>query len=257
MLKKNYVLEKITKDNDVCIGTFSIIPSMEAVDIIASTGLDFIIIDGEHGPISFENIQRMVMACENNNVSPIFRVPNVNQSDILKALDIGVHGVQAPNIETKTDLENFITFGKYSEIGKRGFSPFTRAGGYTPKNSDSLIVQGNQNVLLIAQLEGKLAIENLKLLLKNNQIDIFFIGLYDLSLHLGKPGQIDHPDVLSTFKSIASEVIEAGFKLGSIANNFEQIEFLIKNHVQYLAYSVDSYMLKYSYKNLLDKILER
>ena len=79
---------------ETCGGTWSIIPST-GIDIIASTGLDFIIIDSEHGPINFSDAQKQAIACESRNVSPIMRLGGVNESEILRALDIGMHGIQA------------------------------------------------------------------------------------------------------------------------------------------------------------------
>ena len=81
------------------VGTWQTIPSPIVTDIICSAGLDFVIVDAEHGPISFETAQEMAIACESREVSPIMRVGNINEDDILKALDIGMHGIQIPNIK--------------------------------------------------------------------------------------------------------------------------------------------------------------
>ena len=89
MRNKNYLKDKLAAGEPV-IGTWSIIPSAISTDVIASTGLDFIIIDSEHGPINFETAQNMVMACESRGVSPVMRVGKIDEADILKALDIGV-----------------------------------------------------------------------------------------------------------------------------------------------------------------------
>lgn len=104
MTNQNFLKEKLEKGQPV-LGTWSIIPSTISTDIIASTGLDFIIIDAEHGPISFETAQNMVITCESRNVSPVMRVGTIDEADILKALDIGVHCIQIPNINTKNDVE--------------------------------------------------------------------------------------------------------------------------------------------------------
>jgi 4-hydroxy-2-oxoheptanedioate aldolase len=132
MRRKNFIKEKLISGQPV-IGTWSIIPSPVTADIIASTGLDFFIIDSEHGPISFETAQNMVMASESRGVSPVMRVGTINEGDILKALDIGVHVIQIPNINCKQDVVKIIDFSKYLPLGNRGFSPFTRAGNYSQK----------------------------------------------------------------------------------------------------------------------------
>ena len=93
MLSKNYLQEKLVK-NQQTIGTWNIINSPVLVDVIASTAIDFIIIDAEHGSFSYETAQLLVSVCESQQVSPIMRVGEINESLILRALDIGMHGVQ-------------------------------------------------------------------------------------------------------------------------------------------------------------------
>ena len=123
MLKKNYLIQKLN-DGLPVLGTWIVIPSVESVDIIGSTGLDFVIIDREHGPISFETAQKMCIACESRNISPIMRVGDIEKSFIQNAMDIGVHGIQIPNISNKEDAQNVVKYSKYPPIGDRGFSPF-------------------------------------------------------------------------------------------------------------------------------------
>ena len=115
MLKTNFIKNKI-KENKIIIGTWSIIPSPISIDIISSTGMDFIIIDSEHGPISFETAQEMAITCEFRGVSPIMRVGSINESDILKALDIGVHGIQIPNVNSVEDVKQIIKFSKLTPM---------------------------------------------------------------------------------------------------------------------------------------------
>ena len=140
MIKNNHIKEKL-KNNIPVIGTWIIVPSINNIDIICSSGIDFII-DREHGPITFETTQEMAIACDSRNVSPLMRVGDIEKSYIQNALDIGVHGIQIPNIETKKDALKVISYSKYPPVGDRGFSPFTRAGDYTNLNSKKLLNEG-------------------------------------------------------------------------------------------------------------------
>ena len=85
MFNTNFLKEKLDSGKPV-LGTWSGIPSAVTADIIASTGLDFIIIDLEHGPVNFETALNMIMACESRNVSPVIRVGGVIEPEILRAL---------------------------------------------------------------------------------------------------------------------------------------------------------------------------
>ena len=173
MNKCNFIKEKLYSGKAV-LGTWSIIPSVELADIIASSGVDFIIIDSEHGPINFETAQRMAIACESREVSPIMRISSINENDILKALDIGMHGIQIPNISCKKDAEEIINFAKYPPIGNRGFSPFTRSGDYIPNDVKNLTMESNKNTLIGINIEDIDAINNIDEILSVKSLDIIF-----------------------------------------------------------------------------------
>ena len=136
------------------MGTWSIIPSSVTADIISSTGLDFIIIDSEHGPVNYETAQEMISSCESRNVSPLMRVGNIDEPEILKALDIGAHGIQIPNVNSAEDVKKIIEYCKYPPIGNRGFSPFNRAGNYSINNSKILTDKANDNTLVGINIEA-------------------------------------------------------------------------------------------------------
>ena len=107
MLKRNFLKEKLASGKTT-IGTWVVTPSQINAEIYSSAGLDFLIIDQEHGPISFETAQAMCTSCELHGTSPLMRIGDINKAFIQNALDIGVHGIQLPNIESKKDAEKVI-----------------------------------------------------------------------------------------------------------------------------------------------------
>jgi len=252
MLRDNFIKSKL-QDGQAVIGTWSIIPSPIVVDIIASTGLDFIIIDAEHGPINFETAQEMVMACESRGVSPIMRIGDINEVDILKALDIGVHGLQIPNISSKDDVIRVIEYGKYPPVGNRGFSPFTRAGNYSIESSTSLTQYANENTLIGINVEGVDAINNIEEILSIECLDIVFIGLFDLSKALGIPGKVDDPRVLDYLKVLTEKTIASGKYPGTIATTEEKMEDFLAMGLKYILYLVDCEMIRSAYQPTIEK----
>ena len=251
MFRKNFIKQKLEAGKNV-IGTWCVIPSPVVTDIICSAGLDFIIIDAEHGPISFETAQEMVMACDSRQVSPLMRVGNIDEADILKALDIGVHGIQIPNVNSVADVKKIIQYSKYPPIGNRGFSPFTRAGDYSIGNSKTLTAKANENVLVGINIEGEDAINNIDQILKIDELDLVFIGLFDLSKALGIPGQVDDKEVLDYLGILTKKIIEAGKYPGTIATSVEKMNYFISMDIRFILYLVDCEMLKTSYKNVID-----
>lgn len=252
MLKKNFLKEKLV-NNEITIGTWNIIDSTMVVDVIASSGIDFIVIDAEHGSISYETAQAMISICESYNVTPIMRVGEINESLILRALDIGSHGVQLPNITTAKDAKEFVQYAKYPPVGIRGFSPYTKAGLYDVSNGKTMPAIANENTLLVANVEGEEGIANLSEIVKVDGIDVIFIGLFDMSKSLGIAGDVQNPRVMEKLDEAVEIINASGKKVGSIASNLEMLEVLKAKKIDYLTYSVDTGMIKESYQHMINK----
>ena len=250
MLKKNFLKEKL-ENNKPTIGTWNIIDSPMVVDIIASSGIDFIVIDAEHGAISYETAQIMIGLCESYNVTPIMRVGEINESLILRALDIGVHGVQLPNITTAEDAKQFVQFAKYPPMGVRGFSPYTKAGQYDVSKGKEMPKIANANTLLIANVEGQDGMDNLADIVQVEGIDVIFIGLFDMSKSLGIAGDVENPRVIQKLDEAIRIIHKYGKKVGSIASNLNMLNVLKKKNIDYLTYSVDTGMIKESYQTMI------
>lgn len=248
MRGKNYLKEKLQTGKPV-LGTWCSIPSAVTADIIASSGVDFLIIDAEHGPISFETAQHMVMACEARNVSPVMRVGAVNEADILKALDIGVHCIQVPNIFKKQQVEELVHYSKFPPVGNRGFSPFTRAAGYTKDNAAIHAQTANNNVMVAINVEGKEAIENIEEILEVEGLDILFIGLFDLSKVLGIPGQTSNPKVLNYLEELTKKINDAGKYPGTITTDHAAIDRFIDMGLKYVVHLADTEILYAGYRD--------
>ena len=252
MLSKNYLLEKLNNGQKT-IGTWAIINSPMLIDVVASTGIDFIIIDAEHGGFSYETAQTLVSICQSHNVSPIMRVGEINESLILRALDIGMHGVQLPNIQTAEDAELFVQYAKYPPLGIRGFSPYTKAGLYDVNNAKKMPEISNSNTLLIANIEDEIGLSNLDSILKIKGIDVIFIGLFDLSKSLGVPGDIQNKMVLNKLDEAVIKIHSYNKKVGSIASSLEMLTLLKNKELDYITYSVDTGVVKNAYQEIINK----
>jgi 2-keto-3-deoxy-L-rhamnonate aldolase RhmA len=251
MLKKNFLLEKLKSGKPV-LGTWVVIPSTITVDIIASSGVDFMIIDREHGPINFESAQEMAIACESRGVSPIMRVGDIERSFIQNALDIGMHGIQVPNVDTKKHASDVIQYSKYPPLGDRGFSPFTRAGEYSINNSKVLTNNANENTVVILNIEGKNAVKNFDEILEVKDADIYFVGLFDLSKALGIPGDVSNPLVIKSLSEIIKKAKKVGKYVGTIATSEEMMVQFLEMGVKYMVYLVDCDVLRRSYEDIVD-----
>ena len=109
-MKKSYIKDKM-KSGDVCLGTWLFLPSPDVVEIIGLAGLDFVVIDMEHSPITYENTSSMIVAAESMGIAPYVRISELSSSHILRTLDTGAHGIQIPHVETASDAKQIIPCG--------------------------------------------------------------------------------------------------------------------------------------------------
>jgi len=252
MIRENFLISKL-KSGRPAIGTWSMIPSPITSDIIASSGIDFLIIDREHGPISFETAQEMSIACESRKVSPVMRVGDIDKQFIQNALDIGVHGIQVPNIDLKSKAMDVVEYSKFPPLGNRGFSPFVRAGNYSIESSQSLTKIANQNTIVVLNIEGQDAIKNLDSILEVESVDIIFVGLFDLSKSLNIPGDVKNPRVLKKLSEIIEKASAAKKYVGSISTDFESLQQFVNMGVMYLTHLVDCEILRSGYSSIVNE----
>lgn len=236
-------LKKKLRGGESVIGTWSVIPSPSVAEIIARASFDFIIIDMEHGPTSFETAENMIRAAEMNGCSPLLRVPSNLDWQILRGLEIGSHGIVVPQITSVKEARRAVKAIKYFPKGKRGFSPFTRAGGYTNEGADKLATLANRKTLTVLLVEGTEGISDLDAILKVPNIDVVYLGTYDLSQSAGYPGQPNHPEVLAYVKRCVRKIRKYGVAAGILVQSPEELKRSKKLGVQFLAYLVDCAIL--------------
>lgn len=250
---KNF--KKMLKSGKVLYGPWCVIPSASVINVIASTGVDFVIIDMEHGSHTFETVEDMVRAAETEGCAPIVRVAKNDEALILNALDVGASGVIVPHIESKKDAERAISYAKYHPLGTRGFSPYTRAGRYSLLNVEDHARKQNEETAVILLLEGRQGVENLSniLAIKNikDKIDAIYIGVYDLSQAFGFPGQVDHPEVREKLSISIRQIREKGIAAGGyVAKDDSDIEWMAKIGMQFITLMPDCTILYHAFESI-------
>ena len=185
------------------------------------------------------------------NLVPIIRVPSSSEEEISKALDIGALGIQVPQVSSAEEAERVVKASKFFPEGNKGVCRFVRAAGYSSIDRFEYFKQANKR-LVILQLEGVEAIENLDSILKVKGVDILFIGPYDLSQSLGVPGQTMHPEVINKMQEIIKKASAKGIILGTFTDNAETLRLWKQSGVKYLSYSGDLGILYTAFKELLD-----
>jgi len=238
-MRRENRLKKSLRKGKVAIGPFMKFIDPATVEIIGYAGFDFVIIDIEHEPISIETAQNLVRVAEAAGITPVIRVTENNPSLILRALDIGAKGVEVPQISTKKDALKAVQATKFFPQGERGVCRFVRAAGYSSIEQNKYFEFSNEETMVIVHIEGVEGIKNLKEILSVENLDIIFLGPYDLSQSCGLTGQVNHPTVVKKMKEAVKLSREANVAVGTFVDNFEDAKKWINIGVQYISFSVD------------------
>lgn len=245
------------KSGKVVVGVWSILPNPVISEIIARSSFDFLIADMEHGPASFSDLESCIRATEGYQCSTLVRMPGLDFNSTQRALDLGASGVIYPQVRGAQDSQLVASFVQYPPKGVRGFNPFTRAWGYglsastTQKSSvetpwASVIVE---NTRAYQEIDGILEVEGL---------DMIYLGAYDMSVALGKPGDMENPELIDFIEKGIQKIRKAGKVAGIMGVQPEQTQRFVSMGANFIAVGVDTFLigrafgeLKMSYDRLL------
>lgn len=236
-MRENELKRKL-KRGEVVLGPFINCAYPAFIEIAGHAGFDFAIIDLEHGALHTLVAEDLCRAADCVELAAIVRVSKNDAAQIQRALDIGSAGVQVPQIETKADAEACVRGAKYSPLGSRGLSFYTRAGVYSAAGTQ-ITDQLNEESLIVVHVEGKRGVDNIEEIVSVPHIDVIFLGPYDLSQSLGIPGQVRDPRVIDLMQKCITTIRNAGKAGGTFADNPETAKQWIDAGIQYMAIGVD------------------
>ena len=253
MLRTNKLKEKLIKGEPV-LGTWNTLASPLVTEVLAQSGLDFQIIDLEHGPFIIDKLHLHVSACENaSSCTPLVRIPSKEDWMALQALDQGAHGVVIPHISSSQDSIDFMSSIKYHPIGNRGFTPFSKAGGFNNKNTSSYVDNANNSILSVVIIESVEGLNNLDEILDVEGVDIVYFGAFDLSQDLGCPGDVKNEKVINAIKTGVEKVNTKGkYAGGFVPQSKDDIKWLLDMGMKFITYEVDSSIIYSQTKDVSD-----
>jgi len=184
---------------DRLVGTILTLPATELAEIASAAGLDWLFLDMEHGRIDPGDLVRMIQAVR-EPCAPVVRVPENEEMWIKKALDAGAAGVIIPRVNSAEEAARAVHWAKYPPEGGRGVG-FARANLYGARFQEH-VETANETTAVIIQVEHIDAVRTIDAILAVHGVDAVFVGPYDLSASLGKPGRIQDDDVKEAMATV-------------------------------------------------------
>ncbi len=236
---------------DLLIGTTITIPAPEIGEIYAMSGFDWLFIDLEHGVIGLKDAQIIIQATESQTPS-LVRVPSIDLAWIKKTLDMGPAGIIIPQVRTAEEVAKAVQLCKYPPEGKRSVG-IARAQGYGEKFQE-YVATANENTAIVIQIEHRDAVSNIEEIIKVAGIDCIFIGPYDLSTSMGKPGQTTDPEVQDAISRVKRFANDAKIPLGIFGVSPEAVTPYIQSGYTLIAVGMDGMLLADAARGIVGKL---
>lgn len=200
------------------LGTFIKLAGFEPLDLVARAGFDFAVIDLEHSQLDVSEARRAVRHCATIGLPAVVRVPAIDEGLINRLLEVGAAGVQLSSLRRSLEAARLCRAMRYPPDGQRSVSSAQPAADYgrLPLR-DYLAATAASPPLVIGQIETHETDDPLEEILAH--LDLAFLGMTDLSVDLGAPGEVDDARVVARIAEVAGAATRAGVVLGGFAGN--------------------------------------
>ncbi|KEY65184.1 hypothetical protein S7711_08292 [Stachybotrys chartarum IBT 7711] len=241
------------------LGLWQMIPGANVSRVLARTGVDWVLVDCEHGNLDggrspYGAMHDAVPAIAALGVSPIVRLPDMQAYMVKRALDSGAHGILVPLLRTAEEARQLVQAAKFPPWGRRGFgSPIAMERFNPVPTFTDYLQQANDALLTMVQIETREALDAVDEIAAVDGIDVLFIGPFDLGNNIGHPilnGVVDHElkdaiakisaaakkagkksGIFSTGGDQAKVFADQGFDMISVATDYTALEFVMKQEL--------------------------
>jgi 4-hydroxy-2-oxoheptanedioate aldolase len=198
-----------------CFGIWMHTASPEVAELLAAVGLDFVIIDQEHGPGDLREIVAAMQAIEGSGTTAMVRVPSSDPIYLKRIVDAGANAILMPMVDTADEARVVVDACLYPPRGERGnAASVVRASRYGLVGD--CLERASEQMLIVPQVETVEAVRNAAEVAAVPGVDAVFVGPSDLSGSAGLPGQTSAPEVEALIRSAFASIVGAGKPVATV-----------------------------------------
>lgn len=245
-------LRQKLNQNEPIYGLWVTLESASITEMAVALGLDWVVIDAEHGHLDWKDINSHIRAALRSDTVVLVRI--AERSTILskRALDIGADGIMIPWMEKVEEVEEAVRDCRYPPEGRRGIGG-ERATAWGQCLSEHA-AEANENVLIVPLIESIAAIPNVATMCEVDGIDLFFFGPADFSSTAGFRGQWEGPGVAEQILSLKDTINAAGKHCGVVSTSNQNLTDRLDQGFRMLALGMDSGLLLRSLHQSLQEV---
>ncbi len=224
-------------------------------EILGGCGFDAIMIDHEHGCGSLsEAIHQHRAICSTGDTSVLMRIPSNDPVAVKRALDAGMEGIMFPSVNTAAEAKAAVDACRFPPAGSRGVGIGAARAALFGRDAQAYFAEFEEYLLIICQIETKQAVENIEEIAAVDGVDMLFIGPYDLSGSIGKPGAFDDPEVKALFEEARDKIKRSGKWLGCITTGAEQTNTFYEQGFDFLICASETSLVARAGTDLLGQL---
>ncbi|MBP6087381.1 MAG: 2,4-dihydroxyhept-2-ene-1,7-dioic acid aldolase [Rhodoluna sp.] len=242
---------KTLKEGQLTIGTFLGLASPLAAEVAALSGVDWVLLDLEHGGGGEEQVSPTVVASGGYGVPTLVRVESAERIRIGRVLDSGVAGVMIPRVDTVEQVELAVRHMSYPPNGDRGVATYNRAVAWG-KDLDALAPEPKS--ALLVQIETLGALAEVEKIAAVPGVDALFVGPLDLSYALGVPRDFKNPKFLEALKKVLAAANAQNKVAGILASDTTIARFYVEMGFKFIAIGSDSTLMAKAITDAVDEI---
>jgi 2-dehydro-3-deoxyglucarate aldolase/4-hydroxy-2-oxoheptanedioate aldolase len=233
---------RLASESRCLVGTWVKIPALEPIEILADAGFDFVVIDQEHAPLTFEFAYQATVVAQGTGMSALVRVPDRSGSHLQRLLDAGVDGILVPRVTSVAEATASVRQMLFSPGGDRGLGTTSRAGRWGGTPRAEYLRFGDEEVMRAVQLEERAAIEAAEEILDIPGLNGVFLGMGDLQLSSGLT-QSD-PEFQKLVDRLLTAAQARGVPAGTAVQTAAQAQAAADRGYRYVMVSNDTSLLR-------------
>lgn len=233
-------MHNFTDPKQLSIGTFLGMGAPMAAEIAAIAGIDWVLLDLEHGGAGEDLVGPTVVAGMAYAMPTLVRVVSSDRIHIGRALDAGASGVMIPRIESVDQVSQVVAHMSYPPFGDRGVATYNRSAKW---GRDLSGLSEKTKAACIIQIETVKALESVEAIAKIEGVDILFLGPLDLSFALGVPRDLMNPTFLKATAQVVAAAKSNHKVAGILAADATAALGLVDQGFKFIAVGSDSTLL--------------
>lgn len=208
-------------------------------ELVGQLGFDCVWICNEHLGFDPSMMANLIRACRTSGIDAMIRTKPGDYRDILHVLEMGAKGIMLPRTKDAAEARQVVSDIKFSPLGKRGFDGVNAEAGFGQLGFKEYMKFANDNNFLMVQIEDKETIDHIEEIAEIEGVDAVFVGPADLSINLGFPGEVNHPELMKVCERVIKACEKNGKYAGRPCGKHEDMQGLLDMGFKFITYGSD------------------